>query len=175
LSSKIYLCGMMGSGKTAIGRRLAPLLGWEFFDLDEEIDRALGHSFHELVRERGWIAFRELEYSLCKEMTQKESAVIALGGGTVRFAWNRDLLRGTGLIVLLEASLDQLARRIRPAERPRVNPGATLDEDLRLIWEASEATYREAADVVLRTDDRSLDETLAELERVIRRELALGS
>jgi hypothetical protein len=51
----------------------------------------------------------------------------------------------------------------------------TLEEDLRLIWEVSETTYHEAADVVLRTDDRSLDETLAELERVVRRELALGS
>lgn len=169
MSSNIYLCGMMGSGKTAVGKRLAPLLGREFFDLDEEIDRSLGHSFHQLVRERGWLAFRELEYAVCKELTRKESAVIALGGGTVRFAWNRDLLRGTGLIVLLEASLDQLARRIRPADRPRVNPGVALEEDLRLIWAASEATYRDAADVVLRTDGRSLDETLAELEQVIRR------
>jgi shikimate kinase len=56
---------MIGSGKTAIGERLAVRLGRAFYDLDREMDQELGYSFHRLVQEQGWLAFRELEYDIC--------------------------------------------------------------------------------------------------------------
>ncbi len=148
----IYLSGMIGSGKTALGKVLAQRLGWPFFDLDQEMDRELGKSFHELVREQGWLAFRELEYRICKRFSQMERTVIALGGGTVRYEWNTDLLRGTGFMILLEADLSTLAARVHAVDRPRVNPGVSLDEDLKRIWSSSAHLYRQAADLLYRTD-----------------------
>jgi shikimate kinase len=148
----IYLSGLIGSGKTAIGERLAARLGRPFFDLDREMDRELGRSFHELVREQGWLAFRELEYDLCRRFARLEGVVVALGGGTVRYAWNTDILRGTGIMVLLEADLKILADRVRRADRPRVNPGVSLEEDLQRIWSTSCHLYRQSADLVYRTD-----------------------
>ena len=74
---------MIGSGKTTLGERLAARLGRAFVDLDREMDRALGHSFHRLVEERGWLAFRELEYAIVKRLAGMHDVVAALGGGAL--------------------------------------------------------------------------------------------
>jgi shikimate kinase len=148
----VYLCGMIGTGKTAIGERLAARLDRPFLDLDREMDRELGRSFHDLVREQGWLAFRELEYSLCRRFAKLERVVVALGGGTVRYAWNTDVLRGTGITILLEADLVTLAERVRRIDRPRVNPGVSLEEDLQRLWSTASHLYRQAADIIYRTD-----------------------
>ena len=64
---------MIGAGKTTIGTRLADELEMPFYDLDQEMDRSLGHSFHRLVQEKGWVAFRELEYAICKGLSRLET------------------------------------------------------------------------------------------------------
>jgi shikimate kinase len=163
-SLNVYLCGMIGSGKTALGERLAARLGRAFYDLDREMDRELGYSFHRLVQEQGWLAFRELEYDICKRFAGMTAIVAALGGGTPRYAWNRDILRGTGVTILLEADQATLAGRVRQADRPRVNPGASLEEDLERIWSTAGHLYRQAADVVYRTDcGKDIDAEVADL------------
>ncbi len=160
----IYLSGLIGCGKTAVGERLAARMGRPFFDLDREMDRELGRSFHELVREEGWLAFREREYRLCRKFASMKMVVVALGGGTLRYAWNGDILRGTGVTVLLEADLAVLAERVRRADRPRVNPGASLEEDLERIWSASGHVYRDSADLAYRTDlGKDIEEEVSDL------------
>jgi shikimate kinase len=160
----VYLSGMIGSGKSALGERLAGRLGRPFVDLDREIDRALGHSFHRLVAERGWLAFRELEYATVKRMAAMRGVVAALGGGTVRYEWNRDAIHGSGVTVLLEADLATLAARVRADDRPRVNPDASLEDDLAAIWSSAGHLYHVAADVRYRTDaGRSVDEEVEDL------------
>ena len=160
----VYLCGMIGSGKTAIGERLAARLGRTFYDLDREMDRELGYSFHRLVREQGWLAFRELEYDICRRFAGTAGIVAALGGGTPRYAWNRDVLRRTGITILLDADQKTLADRVRQADRPRVNPGVSLEEDLERIWSTAGHLYRQAADIVYRTDlGKNIDAEVGDL------------
>lgn len=164
----VYLSGLIGSGKTTLGERLAARVSRPFFDLDREMNAALGRSFHDFVREQGWLAFRELEYRIVKRFAAKTDVVCALGGGTVRYEWNRDALRGTGLVVFLEADLPTLAARVRAADRPRVNPGVSLEEDLAAIWATAERDYR-AADLTYRTDaGRSVSEEVEDLARLLR-------
>ena len=163
----VYFCGMIGSGKTTIGIPLAREMGLDFYDLDQEMDRELGYSFHKLVQEQGWLAFRELEYSICKRFALLDNALICLGGGTVRYEWNMDVLKGTGLIILLTASLEELINRVRIADRPRVNVGITLEEDVRAIWEKSKDKYNAAADVVYQTDKKNIEEEVKELKKII--------
>lgn len=146
-AANVYLCGMIGTGKTTLGERLAARLGRPFHDLDREMDRELGRSFHELVSEQGWLAFREVEYRICKRFAALVDTVCALGGGTVRYEWNTDVLRGTGVTVLLEGDLALLADRVRAADRPRVHAGLSLDEEMARIWSQSVHLYR-AADLV---------------------------
>jgi len=163
----IYFCGMIGSGKTTIGKGLAKALQLDFYDLDREMDRILGYSFHKLVEEKGWVAFRELEYSICKNFARLKNSIICLGGGTVRYEWNMDVLKGTGLIILLTASTEELIRRVKPADRPRVNVGTTLEEDIRMMWETSKDKYTNAADIVYQTDQKNIEEEIRELKQMV--------
>lgn len=163
----LYLSGMIGSGKTTIGARVAGELGVAMLDLDREMDRRLGYSFHRLVAEQGWLPFRELEYAICRDFADCRGCVICLGGGTVRYAWNRDVLRGSGITVLLEANEEELIRRVSRADRPRVNPGTDLAGDIRRMWRSHAETYRSAADRILRTDEKTLEEEVAELVRML--------
>ena len=158
---------MIGSGKTTIGKGLAKTLQLDFYDLDQEMDRMLGHSFHKLVEEKGWVAFRELEYSICKNFVKLQNAIICLGGGTVRYEWNMDVLKGTGLIILLTASTEELIRRVKPADRPRVNVGSTLEDDIRMMWATFKDKYYNAADVVYKTDQKDIQEEIRELKEVV--------
>jgi shikimate kinase len=172
----VYLCGMIGSGKTVLGERLAERLGRSFVDLDREMDRTLGGSFHRLVSERGWLAFRELEYAIVKRIARMRDVVAALGGGTVRYEWNRDVLRGTGVTILLHADLAVLADRVRAADRPRVNAGLSLKDDLAAIWSASAHLYRAAADVTYRTDTaRTIDQEVDDLVALVASRLSAPS
>ena len=167
----IYFCGMIGSGKTTIGRRLARTLELDFYDLDQEMDRILGYSFHKLVQEQGWVPFRELEYSICKRFADLDNSIICLGGGTVRYEWNMDVLKGSGPVILLTASLEELIRRVKKADRPRVNPGTSVEQDIRLIWEKSKDKYYHAADIVYATDQKGIDEEVRELKDLVARHL----
>ena len=164
------MCGMMGSGKSTLGRMAARRLGLGFLDLDQEADRRLGHSFHDLVRDQGWLPFRELEYRICKEVAARDRVLFSLGGGTVRYQWNLDLLKGTGPIILLSAPLEVLAERVRSLQRPRVTAQQGLDQEIAAIWKNSGQKYLDAADVVIETHPHSLEQvadqlcqTLAEL------------
>jgi len=171
---KIYFCGMIGTGKTTIATRLAQRWQHPFYDLDQEMDRILGYSFHQLVAQKGWVAFRELEYDICKCFAQLEHGVIALGGGTVRYAWNMDVMRHTGLFVLLEAPLEIIVARVCRADRPRVHSGTTLEQDVQTIWQNEKAKYRAAADIVYSTGTKSIDQTVAEIDELVVRRLQRG-
>ena len=163
----VYFCGMIGSGKTTIGRSLAEETGLGFLDLDVEMNRILGHSFHDLVRDKGWLAFRELEYSICKVFAEVRDTVVCLGGGTVRYEWNVDLLRPSGVLILLEASVESLIERVRKADRPRVNAGTTLEQDITLMWTNEKHKYYKAADIVYRTDEKTLEEEVRDLRALL--------
>jgi shikimate kinase len=158
---------MIGSGKTTVGKRLSRELDLAFYDLDQEMERILGYSFHRLVEEKGWLAFRELEYSICKKFAQLTNAVVCLGGGTVRYEWNMDALRGTGLFILLTAPLKELMRRLETAPRPRVNVQTSLEEDLHLIWATSKEKYYSPAEVVYDTHGKSIHQTVRDLRALV--------
>jgi shikimate kinase len=147
----IYLSGMIGAGKTTLGRLLAERLRWDFDDLDTAMASLAGKSFREVVAEDGWLRFRELEYTICKQFARMHRTVIGLGGGTVRYEWNRDVLHNTGINVLLVADLSVLASRVQDNDRPRVNVGTTLEDDLARIWEQHHDLYLAFADLVFDT------------------------
>lgn len=149
----VYLAGLIGAGKTTIGRLLAVELGWSFADLDDEMKKDAGKDFRQVVEEEGWLGFRQREYCICKRFAQMQNTVVGLGGGTVRYDWNRDALHGTGVKVLLLADLAVIAERVRHNDRPRVNPGVSLEGDLDRIWQTSRDLYLSFADIVFRTDD----------------------
>jgi shikimate kinase len=118
----VYLVGFMGSGKSTVGKLLAQRLGWEFVDLDDEIERRAGRKIADIFSTDGEPAFRELEHQAVAgqvELTKaRRPRVVALGGGAFVAKRNRELLATAGLSIYLECPEDILWERIR-AERHR--------------------------------------------------------
>jgi shikimate kinase len=110
---RIVLTGFMGSGKTTTGRLLAERLGWEFCDLDSEVERRDGRSVPQIFAEEGEAAFRHLESAALASLLGRKNLVLALGGGAPETLGNRLLLEQTPhtAVVYLEAPLAVLLDR----------------------------------------------------------------
>jgi len=112
----IFVVGFMGAGKTTVGRALARRLGWEYFDLDEEIEAAEHAAISEIFAARGESEFRRVETETLRRVLQRgRPAVLALGGGAFTLPANRDLLRGHGLTVWLDCPFETVQRRVAQA------------------------------------------------------------
>ena len=144
----VYLIGFMGSGKTTLGKRLAPALGLPFKDLDEEILRDSPLSISEIFQVHGEAYFRELEWRTLK--TLPGPAVFALGGGAFMTAAIRNHIRETGVSLYLELPFSVLLKRIGgDLQRPL----AQDPEILKALYDRRLETYRRA-DVIWRSPIR---------------------
>jgi shikimate kinase/3-dehydroquinate synthase len=122
---RIFLSGLMGAGKSTVARALAVRAGLPLFDLDELVTRQIGCSVSEFFRTRGQDAFREIERGVLERLIEAEpAAVVALGGGAVVSRATRRCLLGSGVLVTLEASIDELLRRVgQGTGRPLLEQG----------------------------------------------------
>lgn len=115
----LFLVGMMGSGKSTVGRLLAARLGYAFLDTDDLIEKIGGVSIEQFFTERGESAFRELETQVLASVSAHTRVVVATGGGAVIAQRNWGYLRH-GVVLWLDAELETLARRLErsPSTRP---------------------------------------------------------
>jgi shikimate kinase len=126
----IVLVGMMGAGKSSVGRRLATRLGLAFFDADTEIERAAGMTIPEIFAARGEAEFRDGERRVIARLLADGPLVLATGGGAYMSAETRARIAERGVSVWLKADFDVLMRRVRKrSNRPLLrtaDPDATL-------------------------------------------------
>lgn len=145
----IYLVGMMGAGKTTVGRHLAKRFGRRFIDADHEIEARTGVSIPTIFEIEGEAGFRRREAQAIAELAQEQDLVIATGGGAVLDPTNRAVLAASGLVVYLNAPPDMLFERTRhDRSRPLLkvpNPLAKIEE----LVAARDPLYREVAHVVI--------------------------
>lgn len=141
------LIGMMGTGKSVVGKVLEEKTGLHRFDTDEMISSKLKTPIGEIFAREGESHFRDLETETLRSICPDEPAIIVTGGGIVLRSANVDLLRQLGTVVWLDADQKILRARIRDlSDRPLLqttNPGATLSE----LLAAREPLYRKAADL----------------------------
>lgn len=121
-SSKIFLVGFMGSGKSTVGKKLAKLLGYEFVDLDKQIEFKTGLSIQNYLETYGENTFRELERDLLQHTTYAEKIVIATGGGTPCYFDSMDWMNECGITIYISLPVSALVNRLRNAkvERPLI-------------------------------------------------------
>jgi shikimate kinase len=164
MSTNIALIGFMGTGKTVVGKALAKKLNWEFIELDLLIEQKAGRSIPEIFEQDCEIAFRELEIMVTKEVSHREQAVIACGGGFVLNQINVDRLRQKSKIVCLTASPAVILKRVSGdgGERPLLkvaNPSLTIEALLKF----RKPLYERAADITLDTSKLDIDAVVAQI------------
>jgi shikimate kinase len=154
----ITLVGLMGVGKSTVGRRLAKALGLPFCDVDDEIVKAAGMSIPEIFAKHGEAEFRAGERRVIARLLSGTPHILATGGGAFIDPETRALMKEKALSVWLKADLELLARRVgRRGDRPLVKDKDPMDV-LKVQAEQRYPFYGEA-DVVVATGDRSLAST----------------
>jgi len=153
MADRVVLVGMMGAGKTTVGRQLAARLGWRFLDSDAMVEASTGSTVAELFGAHGEEAFRAEETRVLAEALSADGpAVVSAAGGTVLAAENRRLLATVGAVVWLRADPTTLAARVGTgAGRPLLDgdPAAALAE----LDAVRRPLYGEVADVTVDVDD----------------------
>lgn len=171
VGSNVVLIGMMGSGKSTVGKLVADRTGREFIDLDRVIVDRAEKEISRIFLEEGEENFRQLETEALRDLRSATHAVIATGGGVVTRAENRRLLRELGIVFWLDAPADELLERIGDDEsRPMLRGGDPLKRLVALQAERREL-YADASSIHLDTSELTPDETA---DRIIREMQASG-
>jgi len=162
---RVLLVGFMGSGKSTVGRLLADALGWEFVDLDDEVERDQKRSVAAIFAESGEPRFRAVEARLGERLLARDRVVLAAGGGWAATPGRlRSLPEGT-LSVWLKVGPDEAVRRAAPLAGARpLLAGADPVGAARKLLSAREPFYAEA-DLEVDTEDRSIKDVAAEILR----------
>jgi shikimate kinase len=160
----IILVGLMGSGKTSVGKVLARLLDKVFIDSDHEIERVTGVRIPVIFEIEGEAGFRARERKMIAEIVARENVLLATGGGAVLAKENRDLLRTHGTVIYLRAPVKSLLKRTqRDRSRPLLqvpDPAAKLTE----LYEQRDPLYREVAHLIVDTSNQSVRTLAGQIE-----------
>jgi shikimate kinase len=165
----VVLIGYRGTGKSSVASRVAELLTLRVIGLDAELVRRAGKSVPEIVAERGWPGFRDLEEQVVADAARLQGYVIDCGGGVVEREANFPVLRAAGRVIWLTARPDTIVRRIGgDTQRPSLTGQKSFTEEVVEVLTRREPLYRRLAHAVVSTDDRSLGAIAADVVREAR-------
>ncbi len=142
----IYLIGFSGTGKTNSGRQAAALLGWRFFEMDDEIEAAAGRKIPEIFEQKGEEGFRQIETDVLRIAASRSELVVSTGGGVPTREENRKLMSESGYVIRLTANPETISARLTAsagrrgrALRPMLGRDAPVDRVRALLAEREEA------------------------------------
>ena len=164
-SGNIIFVGMMGSGKTTVGRLLAKQLGKTFIDSDEEILKRTGVTIQHIFDVEGEAGFRQRESAVVQELLERNDIVLATGGGAVLDEQNRIFMRANGTVVYLKSGVHDLWQRTRHDRSRPLLQTADPRAKLRELFEQRNPLYTEVADIVMHTGKQNVQVLLSALQR----------
>lgn len=174
----IYLTGFMGSGKSTIAPILANTLGYANLDIDLEIERRAGKKISVIFSVDGEVAFRGIEQAVLRESTRMEPCVVALGGGTITYEGNLDIIKKSGILVYLKSDAEGIYQRVKNKKcRPLLQaadgsslPEVALRERIEQLLALREPYYKQA-DVTVPIGN-TIGSTVDAIVRAIRHSIA---
>ena len=154
---KIFLIGMMGSGKSSVGEKLSEYIDIPFFDIDNILVDSEGISIKEIFKKKGEKYFRQIESESLKKI--RGDGVISCGGGSILAKENRNYFKNKGYTIYLKSSLSTLKERLLNdinKDRPLIHY-KNIKKSLKAIYEERELLFLESANDTIITDNKSLD------------------
>ncbi|MAV33211.1 MAG: shikimate kinase AroK [Gammaproteobacteria bacterium] len=161
----VFLVGPMGAGKTTVGRLLAELLKHDFFDSDEEIEKATGADIPWIFDVEGEAGFRKRERKMIDFLTSKENIVLATGGGSITAEESRRMLRERGDVVYLRASISQQVRRMSGDNSRPLLQVEERETKIRELFAVRDPLYQEVSDISIETSKRNARFIAKEIHR----------
>jgi shikimate kinase len=163
----LVLIGYRGTGKSEVGARLAARLGMPVLSMDALIVERAGKPVPEIVAERGWPGFRDLETEIARECAARDGVIIDCGGGVIERWENIEVLGEHGVIVWLSASVDTIVRRIQgDTQRPSLTGAQSFTDEVAEVLTRRTPLYQAAADAVVETDALTPAEVAARIVEI---------
>ncbi len=168
ISGNVFLVGLMGAGKTSVGRLLAKRFNKAFYDCDHEIERRTGVKIPLIFDIEGEEGFRVREAAVLRELAAMHEIVLATGGGAVLREENRRVLVQNGAVIYLRAALEDLWQRTRhDRSRPLLQTGDRRAK-LEQLFSERDPLYREVATLIVDTGRQSLSNLAQHIEQRLR-------
>jgi shikimate kinase len=163
----IFFVGLMGAGKTTIGRLIAKQLGMVFYDSDHEVERKTGVKIPLIFELEGEAGFRKRETSTIEELGQLKNIVMATGGGAVLLPENRELLKSNGIIIYLRGNVHDLWLRTRNDKTRPLLQGGNIKQKLERLYIERDPIYTALADLIVDTGAQSAAEITNHIEQLL--------
>ncbi len=169
MSGNIILVGLMGAGKSTIGRNLAKHLHKDFFDSDRVIEERTGVDIATIFEIEGEQGFRDREEQVIKELCEMNNIILATGGGCVLREQNRKNMQKSGHVIYLRTSAELLYSRIRyDKSRPLMQTKSPIDT-LKKLLDDRESHYMETADIVIMTGKQKVGVIVKRVEDALQK------
>ena len=160
----VVLIGYRGAGKSTVGKIVAARLGRVLVSTDAEIVKLSGQTIPDIVEQYGWEYFRDLESKVCQELAGRKGLVIDTGGGAILRPRNVELLKETGRLFWLTASVSTITERIgHDTQRPSLTGVKSFVDEIQDVLRERTPKYQAAADYIIETDGRSASEVADEI------------
>ena len=166
--TRISLTGMMGSGKTSIGKLLAKKINLPFYDSDENIEDKLSLKISEIFETYGEILFREQEEKICIDILQKEKFVLALGGGAITNIGIRDSIAKNSLLIYLKTDENILFERLKNDKSRPLLKGTNLKKQINSILKDREKFYSES-NIIIENNVNDIEAVVEEIISLIKK------
>jgi shikimate kinase len=164
----IFFVGLMGAGKTTIGRLIAKQLGMDFYDSDHEVERKTGVKIPLIFELEGEAGFRKRETAAIQSLCELNNIVMATGGGAVLAPENRELLKKHGTVIYLRANVHDLWHRTRNDKTRPLLQGGNIKNKIEQLHQVRHPIYTEMADFIVDTGVQAALDICQQIEQLIK-------
>jgi shikimate kinase len=161
----IFFVGLMGAGKTTIGKILAKHLGKIFYDTDHEIEKRTGVKIATIFELEGEDGFRKRETAIIQELSQLSNIIMATGGGAILAEENRELLKSNGTVIYLRANVNELWHRMRNDKHRPLLQNVDIRAKLEQLYAERNPLYTATAALIFDTGNQPVASIISQIEK----------
>jgi shikimate kinase len=167
MAGNIFFVGLMGAGKTTIGRLVAKHLNKTFYDTDHEIEKRTGVNIPLIFELEGEAGFRKREIAIIEELSQMQNIVLATGGGAILMQQNRENLKKNGTIIYLRANVHELWQRTRNDKNRPLLQTKNSREKLEQLFAERDPHYADVATIIVDTGGQPVSAIVHHIEQLL--------